>query len=499
MSKSFVGWPPFPKAAERSTRDPQLRATVHRATHTIRAKRDALVGERPDWEQLRDSAAAIKDNALHHLDSYLVQLEAAVAAAGGVVHWARDAAEACLVVTELVRRTGETRIVKAKSMLTEEIGLDDALRAAGIDARETDLAEIILQLGDDLPSHIVVPSMHLNRGQIRDIFTAEMGKHGRPAPAGLTDDPNELADAARLHLREKFLAAKVGVTGGNFLVAETGTVVMVESEGNGRMCLTLPETLISVVGIEKVVPTWRDLEVFLQLLARSSTGERMSPYVSTWTGVTDRDGPREFHLVLVDNGRTRALADPLGRQALRCIRCGACMNICPVYERTGGQTYGSVYPGPIGAILNPLLKGADDPQTASLPYASTLCGACNEVCPVRIDITGNLLELRNDIAEGPAAVKHRGERAALDAVEHMMYHPQLWAAAVKTAGIAGVIAPKKHLPPPLSGWTRSRLVPAVPKESFRTWWARTNGGRNGNGQVGNGQVNVQGNGHGGPR
>ncbi|MBL1073553.1 iron-sulfur cluster-binding protein [Nocardia sp. 2] len=476
MTKSFVGWPPFPEAAEKSTRDEQLRANVHRATHTIRGKRDVLVNERPDWQQLRDSAAAVKDTVLHHLDSYLIQLERTVTQAGGVVHWATDAAEACLTVTELVRRTGERQIVKAKSMLTEEIGLDEALAAAGIDARETDLAEIILQLGDDLPSHIVVPSMHLNRGQIRDIFVREMGKHGRPAPEGLSDDPGELADAARLHLREKFLTARVGITGANFLVAETGTVVMVESEGNGRMCLTLPETLISVVGIEKVIPTWRDLEVFLQLLARSSTGERMSPYVSSWTGVTDRDGPRAFHLVLVDNGRSRALADHLGREALRCIRCGACMNICPVYERTGGQTYGSVYPGPIGAILNPLLKGADDPQTASLPYASSLCGACNEVCPVRIDIVGNLLELRHDIAEGEAKVKHRAEKAALDAMESVMYHPQLWAAAVRAAGIAGVVAPKKHLPPPLSGWTDSRVVPEVPKESFRGWWKRTSGG-----------------------
>ncbi len=248
MSKSFVGWPPFPQAARRSTRDEQLRANVHRATHTIRGKRDKLVDERPDWQRLRDSAAAIKDTVLHHLDSYLVQFEEAAERAGAVVHWAVDAEEANLIVAELVRRTGEREIVKAKSMLTEEIGLDDALTAAGIDTRETDLAEIILQLGDDLPSHIVVPSMHLNRGQIRDIFVREMGKHGRPAPAGLTDDPNDLADAARLHLREKFLRARVGITGANFLIAETGTVVMVESEGNGRMCLTLPETLISVVG-----------------------------------------------------------------------------------------------------------------------------------------------------------------------------------------------------------------------------------------------------------
>ncbi|PPJ07914.1 (4Fe-4S)-binding protein [Nocardia nova] len=481
MSKSFVGWPPFPQAARTATADEQLRATVHRATHTIRAKRDALVAERPDWEELRTAAAAVKDDVLRRLDTYLERLAAAVEGAGGVVHWATDAAEANAVVTELVLATGETEIVKAKSMLSEEIGLDEALAAAGIDTRETDLAEIILQLGDDLPSHIVVPSMHLNRSRIRDIFRREMGKHGRPAPDDLTDDPQALADASRLHLREKFLRAKVGITGANFLVADTGTVVMVESEGNGRMCLTLPETLITVAGIEKVIPSWRDLEIYLELLARSATGERMSPYVSTWTGVTAQDGPSAFHLVLVDNGRTRALRDELGREALRCIRCGACMNICPVYERTGGQAYGSVYPGPIGAILNPLLKGADDPQTAALPYASALCGACDDVCPVGIDITGNLLALRHRVAEGEAAVKHRVERVAFAAMAGVMSHPALWGAAVRSAARIGVAVPKRHLPGPLSGWTDSRRIPDIPAESFRRWWARTEGGRHGDG------------------
>ncbi|AHH16813.1 putative iron-sulfur protein [Nocardia nova SH22a] len=477
MSKSFVGWPPFPQAARTATADEQLRANVHRATHTIRAKRDALIDERPDWQQLRTAAAAVKDEVLAHLDGYLEQLAEAVESAGGVVHWAVDADEANAVITELVRATGETEIVKAKTMLSEEIGLDEALAAAGIDTRETDLAEIILQLGDDLPSHIVVPSMHLNRGQIRDIFRREMGRHGRPAPDDLTDDPHALADASRLHLREKFLRARVGITGANFLVAESGTVVMVESEGNGRMCLTLPETLITVAGIEKVIPSWRDLEIYLELLARSATGERMSPYVSTWSGVHDGDGPTAFHLVLVDNGRTRALADELGREALRCIRCGACMNICPVYERTGGQAYGSVYPGPIGAILNPLLKGADDPQTASLPYASALCGACNDVCPVHIDITGNLLALRHEVAEGQAKVKHPVERLALDAVAGFMRRPGLWGPAVRTAGHANVVVPKRRLPGPLGGWTDSRQVPDIPSESFRAWWKRTDGGR----------------------
>ena len=227
-----------------------------------------------------------------------------------------------------------------------------------------------------------------------------MAAAGRPAPDDLTDEPARLAEAARLHLREKFLRAKVGVSGANFAVADSGTLVVVESEGNGRMCLTLPEVLVSVVGIEKVVPTWSDLDVFLQLLPRSSTGERMNPYTSTWSGVTPGDGPQEVHVVLLDNGRTRALADEVGRQALRCIRCSACLNVCPVYERTGGHAYGSVYPGPIGAILNPLLRGpGHDEQTDSLPYASSLCGACFEVCPVRIDIPSVLVDLRAQVVD----------------------------------------------------------------------------------------------------
>src|SRR6478672_79059 len=253
---------------------------------------------------------------------------------------------------------------------------------------------MIVQLGKYRPSHILVPAIHRNRGEIRDIFRAEMSEWGRPAPEGLTDTPAELAEAARLHLREKFLRAKVGISGANFMVAETGTLVVVESEGNGRMCLTLPETLISVVGIEKIVPTWRDLEVFMQLLPRSSTGERMNPYTSMWTGATEG---QTFHLVLLDNGRTSVLADEVGRQALRCIRCSACLNVCPVYERAGGHAYGSVYPGPIGAILTPQLRGLASPLEESLPYASTLCGACYEVCPVAINIPEVLLDLRSKV------------------------------------------------------------------------------------------------------
>ena len=401
---TFAGTPPFPEAARAALANEQLRANLGRATATIRTKRAAVVAERADWEALRLAGAAIKDEVLRDLPALLDQLEGAVTAAGGIVHWARDAAEANAIVAEIVRANDASEVVKVKSMATQEIELNEALRQEGIDVWETDLAEMIVQLGHDLPSHILVPAIHRNRTEIRDIFIDEMGRVGRPAPAGLTDEPAELAEAARLHLREKFLRARVAVSGANFAVAETGTVVVLESEGNGRMCLTLPEVLITVMGIEKLVPTWRDLEVFLQLLPRSSTAERMNPYTSIWTGVTPGDGPQAFHLILLDNGRTDVLSDSVGRQALRCIRCSACLNVCPVYERTGGQAYGSVYPGPIGAILTPQLRGIAkhpvDKQTASLPFASSLCGACFDVCPVRIDIPEVLVHLRGQ------AVRH---------------------------------------------------------------------------------------------
>ena len=324
-------------------------------------------------------------------------------AAGGEVHWARDAAEANAIVARLVKAAGADEVVKVKSMVTQEIELNEALAKEGIAAWETDLAELIVQLGHDLPSHILVPAIHRNRSEIREIFRREMAAAGRPAPDDLTDEPRALAEAARLHLREKFLRARVAVSGANFAIAETGTVMVVESEGNGRMCLTLPETLITVMGIEKLLPRWQDLEVFLTLLPRSSTAERMNPYTSMWTGVTPGDGPQAFHLVLLDAGRTDTLSDAVGRQALRCIRCSACLNVCPVYERTGGRAYGSPYPGPIGAIITPQLRGIArhpvDKQTASLPYASSLCGACYDVCPVRIDIPEVLVHLRGKVVE----------------------------------------------------------------------------------------------------
>ncbi|MCX5135383.1 LutB/LldF family L-lactate oxidation iron-sulfur protein [Streptomyces sp. NPDC060011] len=493
MSGTFVGMPAFPVAAHEAVHDSTLRGNLRHATHTIRAKREKAVAEVSDWAALREAGKQIKDHTLRHLDRYLVQLEEAVTAAGGVVHWAADAEEANRIVTALVRMTGETEVVKVKSMATQEIGLNEALEAAGIHAYETDLAELIVQLGKDRPSHILVPAIHRNRGEIRDIFAREMGEWGRPAPEGLTDTPAELAEAARLHLREKFLRAKVGISGANFMVAETGTLVVVESEGNGRMCLTLPETLISVVGIEKIVPSWRDLEVFLQTLPRSSTAERMNPYTSMWTGTKDGragegDGPGTFHLVLLDNGRTDTLADEVGRQALRCIRCSACLNVCPVYERAGGHAYGSVYPGPIGAILSPQLRGTGSEIDASLPYASSLCGACYEVCPVAIDIPEVLVHLRERIAEGGPATRdgnrvllkpakgHAAERAAMRAARWAFSHPGALRGGQRLASRTRRFHPRT-LPGPGRAWSATRDLPEVPAESFRDWWQRTRGGK----------------------
>src|SRR5487761_1392167 len=426
---TYLGMPTFPEAAPGALANAQLRRNLAHATGSIRAKRAGAVAELGDWAELRAAAKAIKDHTLANLDHYLLQLEQNVTAAGGQVHWADGADEANAIVAEVTRAAGADRVVKVKSMTTQETGLNEALAAEGITAIETDLAEPIVQLGNDRPSHILVPAIHRNRAEIREIFRQQMPD----APAALSDDPAELAAAARAHLRRAFLSARVGVSGATFAIAETGSLVVLESEGNGRMCLTLPCTLISVVGIEKILPGWRDLEVFLALLPRSSTAERMNPYTSTWTGITPGDGPQDFHLVLLDNGRTSALADHTGRQALRCIRCSACLNVCPVYERTGGHAYGSPYPGPIGAIISPLLRGVTSAVDKSLPFASTLCGACYDVCPVAINIPEALVHLRAAVVDSKRHGLPGPEQAAMGAAAWVLRSPRRLGLAQRAA------------------------------------------------------------------
>jgi L-lactate dehydrogenase complex protein LldF len=455
--------PRFSEQAEQELRNLQLRSNLRAATDTIQAKRARVVAELPDWEALREAGRAIKADVLARLEEYLLQFEEAVTAAGGHVHWARDAAEAGDIVARIAIDHGVDELVKVKSLTTDEIHLNEALATRGIRAVETDFAELILQLDGDWSSHILVPAIHRNRREIRDLFARTI------APGITSDDPADLAEASRVYLRELFLRARMGVSGANFGVAETGTICIVESEGNGRMCTTLPPVLVSILGIEKLIPRFDDLEVFLQLLPRSSTGERMNPYTTLFTGVTKGDGPQELHVVLLDNGRTRVLQDEVGRQALHCIRCSACLNVCPVYTRTGGHAYGSVYPGPIGAILTPQLIGIEN--ASSLPFASTLCGACYEVCPVKIDIPRVLLHLR---AKAVDAKGRSPERAAMSLVAWTFGRAGRLRVAQRFARLAQIPFVRsgrmRRLPPPLAGWTRSRDLPAVPRSSFRNWW-----------------------------
>lgn len=474
MSASGSQWAnrPFPEAARELLADSQIRRNVRHATDVIQAKRNRVVGELPDWEALREAGSAIRAHTLEHLDSYLREFERNCTQAGGTVHWARDGAEANRIILELIQRHEAKEVIKIKTMTSEEIGLNHNLELNGIRPHETDLAELIVQLGHDKPSHFVVPALHKNRQQVREIFQREMHL------PDLGDKPEDLCAAARAYLREKYLRIPVAVSGANFLVAENGAVCIVESEGNGRMCLTLPKVLISLVGIEKVIPRFRDLEVLLQTLPRSATGERMNPYNSTWTGVHEGDGPREFHVVLLDNGRSPILRDAEARQTLKCIRCAACLNVCPVYHQTGGHAYESVYPGPIGAILTPQLHAMERGRT--LPYASSLCGACYEVCPVKINIPEVLIHLRGKVVEqdqstlgGKLGVWNVGMQAAafvMGSAGRFTLAQHMGQLAQKMfVSKSGFI---ERLPFMLSGWTQTRDLKALPQQSFRDWWAQ---------------------------
>jgi len=473
---------PFPIAAKAAVQDTQLRKNVRHATEVIQGKRARVVAEMPAWEALREAGKAIREHTMRYLDTYLLQFEENCVRAGGQVHWARNAEEARRIVVKLALEAsagGTAEVIKIKSMTTEEIHLNQSLETAGVRAYETDLAELIIQLGHDQPSHIVVPALHKNRQQIREIFRREMNL------PELGESPQDLADAARMFLRKKFLEVQTAISGANFLIAETGGVCIVESEGNGRMCLTLPKTLITIAGIDKVIPRFQDLEVLLQTLPRSATGERMNPYNSIWTGLRNHDGPNTFHVVLLDNGRSDVLADRVGRQTLHCIRCGACQNACPVYRQTGGHAYGSVYAGPIGAILTPQMLKMEGGE--SLPYASSLCGACYEVCPVKINIPEVLVHLRNRVVEKKqqdTSLLMNPEALAMKTLSAIFQDERRFRAAQRLGRMAEWPLTRKDgngehwigwLPGILGGWTQVRDLRAMPKQSFREWWDKTRG------------------------
>jgi len=469
--------PPFPDAALPILQNTQLRKNVAHATDVIQAKRNRLVAEKQDWQELRTSGAAIRAHVLANLASYLEEFEKNCTAAGGVVHWAKDAAEARQIILGILREEKASEVIKIKTMTSAEIQLNPELEKAGIAAIETVLAELILQLGEDEGSHIVVPALHVNRQQVREVFARRMGLPELP------DDPEALTAAARAYLRKKFLSVPTAISGANFLIAETGSVAIVESEGNGRMCLTLPQTLIALAGIEKVLPRFGDLEVLLQVLARSATGERLNPYNSLWSGVVPGDGPQRFHVVLLDNGRSEILGRKVERQTLQCIRCAACLNTCPVYRQTGGHAYGSPYAGPIGAILTPQLEHMRHGQ--SLPYASSLCGACYEVCPVKINIPEVLIDLRAKVVDQERAETKRwfdpmyvGMKAANFAFAS--------AARFRFAQRFGRFGLRfftdkdgwvRKLPNLGARWTLSRDLPGMPDQTFRQWWAERETGR----------------------
>jgi len=467
----------FDQNARAALQDTQLRGALKNLAVTFGERRKSAIATVENWEGLRDKARAIKDETLLHLDKYLAEFAENAEKAGAKIHWARDGREACAIVLGLLKEREATRIVKAKSMAAEEIHLNAALEKEGINPIETDLGEWIIQLADETPSHIVVPAIHKTKGQIADLFVEKVGIEK-------TEDVDVLTKTARRILRDKFAEAQVGISGVNFGVAETGTILILENEGNIRLTTSLPKTHIAVMGIEKIVPRFTDLDVFLKLLPRSGTGQRLTTYQSLITGTkrnfTD-EGPEEVHIILMDNGRSRMLAHPTTRQSLACIRCGACLNACPVYQAVGGHAYGSVYPGPIGAVITPQLIGIG--KTKQLPFASSLCGACREVCPVKIDIPELLLHLRAEIAEGTTETStHKfSEKVAFQMYSFAWSRPMFYKLGTRISRLMQRFVAKddkigeqkgflSKLAPPLGAWTAWRDAPTIAPKSFREIW-----------------------------
>ncbi len=440
-------------------RNERVRGAVHLATLRKVEQRAAGMRQLHDSEGLRELAARIKQHTLEHLPRYLAQFIAQARQSGAELHFAPDAQAARDIVCQIAAARGLTRAVKAKSMTSEEIHLNDALQSAGVQTVETDLGEFIVQIDDDRPSHIVTPIIHKDRAQVAAALRRKLG-------CACGDEPTELTQIARRHLRQVFREADLGISGVNFAVAESGTLCICTNEGNGRMTSTRPRVHIAIMGIEKLLPRLCDLAVFLKLLARSSTGQPLTVYTSLISGPRrprDCDGPRELHIVLLDAGRTQVLAG-VAPEVLRCIRCGACLNACPVYRNVGGHAYGSVYPGPIGALITPLLQGLE--RQAELPRASSLCGACHQACPVKIDIPAALVKLR----EQSRQTQPLGKRVAMWAFEWIMQSPAIFELAQRALRRfgrgAGWIS---RGPGPLAGWTQARDLP-IPAYSFRQIW-----------------------------
>ncbi|HVQ78178.1 MAG TPA: LutB/LldF family L-lactate oxidation iron-sulfur protein [Candidatus Binatia bacterium] len=456
---------PFAERARRALGDPFLQEALSIATTKFIGLRREAFADFPAGDALRDRARAIKEATLQKLDTYLEALADNVERRGGHVHWATTGAEAREIVLRLCRDRGVRMAVKSKSMASEEIDLNEALEHAGVAPVETDLGEYIIQLAREKPSHIIAPAIHKTKGQVAELFSRELGQ-------ALEADPEVLTAVARRVLRARFLEADMGITGANFAVADTGTVVLVTNEGNGRMVTSLPRIHVAVMGIEKVVPSMTDLIVFLAILARSATGQKLSSYTTLVRGPRrpgELEGPEEFHLVLMDNGRSAQIAGKL-REALYCLRCGACLNVCPVYRQIGGHAYGHTYPGPIGILLTAMLKG--ERAVKHLAHASSLCGACQEVCPVRIDIPRMLVDLREGLDRDRVAPW--AERAAFGALARLLCSPALFRLAVRVGRITqrpfvrdGRLG---RLPVPGAVWTRTRDLPPVAARTFTERW-----------------------------
>ncbi|MGH9326327.1 MAG: LutB/LldF family L-lactate oxidation iron-sulfur protein [Terriglobia bacterium] len=472
MSNTGIQSDQIHELAKKTLHDARLQQAYRSSTLRLYTHRLQAASEVPGFERLRDRAREIKRDSIEHLDQYLSQFADQVERRGGKVHWARDGEEVCRIVRDIAQRAGVEEFVKSKTMVSEEVDLNSTLEAAGIRSIETDLGELIIQLAGERPAHIVGPAIHKTRQDVSELFV-------RHFHSERTLEPERLTAIARGVLREAFRRAEMGLSGANFAVAETGSIVLVENEGNIRFSTTSTRVHVALVGIEKIIPRFEDLAIFLRLLARSATGQKLSAYTSILTGPRSEgeDGPEEMHVVLVDNGRTTALADEKMREALYCIRCGACLNACPVYRKIGGHAYGWVYSGPIGALITPEFKGIG--KARELPFASSLCGACREVCPVRINIPDLLLHLRGQAQKESHATSSarapRGERASMRLWAWAMKHPRVYMLGGKLARLGQKLWVRQGWIPrlpvfPVSRWTDGRDFPALAPQTFRERW-----------------------------